>query len=330
MHTEKKLEIKWLQSGGLITNYFCSSVCRHCLYRCSPKWPKDFISDDYARRAFALCRRLGCLSMHIGGGEPLLRPDRIEAIVSLARECGIHIDYVETNSSWFRTHDEACRLLERLAEKGLSTLLVSISPFHVEHIPLAKVKGVIRACKEVGIRVFPWIMDFLGELDLLDDSVKHKIEEYEAILGPGYLEKIPTRYWISPGGRALDTFDRFQRKVPWHELVRSHDGCKELADTSHFHMDLYGNYIPGLCAGLSIKWKDLDSPLDKGEYPVISRLFSEGIGALFDYAAPKGFTPSETGYASKCSLCYAIRRFLVVDKGINSKELQPVGHYLHG
>jgi len=36
-----KLKIGRLASGGIITNYFCTSTCRHCLYNCSPRWEKN-------------------------------------------------------------------------------------------------------------------------------------------------------------------------------------------------------------------------------------------------------------------------------------------------
>ncbi len=42
------LHISSLYSGGLITNYYCTSQCRHCLYGCSPKWPKEYIIKEKA------------------------------------------------------------------------------------------------------------------------------------------------------------------------------------------------------------------------------------------------------------------------------------------
>jgi molybdenum cofactor biosynthesis enzyme MoaA len=95
----KQLQINYLQSGGLIANYYCSSACVHCLYRCGPTWPKEYIDPETARRNFETIRRLGCRSVHIGGGEPLLRHDALEQILEAASDSGISIDYVETNSA---------------------------------------------------------------------------------------------------------------------------------------------------------------------------------------------------------------------------------------
>ncbi len=39
------MNISYLQSGGLITNYYCTPQCAHCLYACSPSWSKDYIDS---------------------------------------------------------------------------------------------------------------------------------------------------------------------------------------------------------------------------------------------------------------------------------------------
>jgi len=119
-----------LRSGGLITNYFCTSNCGHCLYNCSPHWEKRYIDSDTAEKNLRAIRSLGCRSVHIGGGEPLLRPDKLGSVLEVASEVGVSVEYVETNSSWFQDIESAKALLARLRPKGLQTLLVSISPFH--------------------------------------------------------------------------------------------------------------------------------------------------------------------------------------------------------
>ncbi len=326
----KGLCISRLQSGGLITNYYCSSACRHCLYRCSPRWPKAFISAEEAQAALETSRRFGCRSLHIGGGEPLLNPEGVASVLKAAQKAGVHIEYVETNASWYRNHETACRLLERLAAAGLSTLLVSISPFHNEFIPFCKVQGVLAACRAKGISVFPWIAGFTPDLETFDPERPHGLEEYEQTFGADYLPRLTGRYWISPGGRALETFGPYMTQIPLHRLIdQNKTGCAELADTTHFHLDLYGHYVPGLCAGLAIAPQDLGSPLDADAYPLITRLYAGGLGPLLAYVSDTyGFAPSKKHYATKCELCFEVRRFLVIDRGVDSPELRPREHYL--
>lgn len=331
MKASRQLQIDYLQSGGLIANYYCSSACAHCLYRCSPKWPKEYIEPETVRKNFDIIRRLGCRSVHIGGGEPLLRPEALGKILDIALESGISIEYVETNSSWFRNEQEACSLLEQLANKGLGTLLISISPFHNEFIPFYKVKGVVEACRRTGISIFPWVSDFVDDLNAFDERRTHSLVEYEQRFGPHYVESLPRRYWISPGGRALETFARFSPARSVSQIMaKNSQGCAELAEVGHFHLDFYGNYIPGLCAGLSIHRDDLGKALDPGEYPIISRLYSGGIAEFIDYAVETyGYASKRDDYSSKCALCYDARHFLVVEHRLDSKELQPREHYFH-
>lgn len=325
---EQELIIDRLSSGGLITNYFCTSRCRHCLYRSSPSWPKDYIADQTARNNFAVIRELGCEMIHIGGGEPLLNPDRLYRVLEIAVEEEIGIEYVETNSSWYKNNDSAVEILENLYSRGIRNLLVSISPMHNEFIPFHKVKGVIKACRQVGMSIFPWIREFYPELDSFNDRRTHSLEEYQDAFGSDYILKLPQRYWIANGGRALEMLAPFKSQKSINTIADENAACLELSETGHFHLDLFGNYIPGLCTGLSIKREDLGAPLDKNDYPIITTLYNDGIGGLVEYAQSHyDIEPTRLTYGHRCELCYEIRRCMVMDKGIDSHELQPTDHY---
>lgn len=324
----KEFRIERLQSGGLITNYYCTSRCGHCLYGCSPRWEKVYIDIETTRKNLETVKELGCSSIHVGGGEPFLNLEGLKAVIGAAGEMDVDIEYVETNSSWFKDSDSTCRILDELKELGLSTLLVSISPFHNEYIPFYKVKGVMEQCRKAGISVFPWIREFYREIDAFDDKATHTMAEYEKRFGRKYLRNIPSRYWIHFGGRAVRTFGNvFERKDHKAILSSAAGNCRELLDVSHFHLDLYGNYIPGLCSGLSIKREDLGAVISKKTYPILSTLYESGIYGLFKLAeSDSGFAPSRR-YLSKCDLCLDIRRYLVTEKGIESHELQPKQFY---
>ena len=186
-----EFKIKRLVSGGLITNYFCASRCKHCLYNCSPNWEKNYIDPRTAEHNLRTIRKLGGSSVHIGGGEPLLRPDMLGDILEIAANVGVAIDYVETNSTWFRDPDSAIAILLKLRKQGLQTLLVSISPFHNEYIPFAKVKGVIAAARQADIGIFPWVSEFIADLTELDASGTHPLAEFEARFGRDYIIRLP-------------------------------------------------------------------------------------------------------------------------------------------
>ena len=274
-------------------------------------------------------RELGCRSVHLGGGEPLLRPADLEAILAAAGRSGVFIEYVETNSSWFVDLPSAQSLLTRLRDQGLQTLLVSISPFHNEFVPFNKVKGVLQACLRTGIGIFPWVNSFVQDLSAFDGARTHSLETMARRFGPNYLQQILDRYWVHMGGRALDTYRPLQPLLsPRQILATSAGDCRrELADTSHFHIDLYGNYIPGLCSGLAIAVADLGRPLSARNYPLITLLSRAGVAGLMAMAQKDlDYTPARPGYLNKCDLCTEIRTFLR-QKGVGLTELKPEAFY---
>ena len=325
-----EFRIKRLLSGGIITNYFCTSKCRHCLYNCGPHWEKKYIDRETAEENLRLVRSLGCRSVHLGGGEPLLRPDKLGEILGVAGNVGVTIEYVETNSSWFKDLESAKSILFDLRKKGLRTLLISISPFHNEYIPFYRVKGVIEACKKTGINIFPWVNGFIQDLSEFNINKTHALKVFEEKFGKDYLLQVLQRYWIHMGGRALNTFRPILDQQTIQQIIdEDSGGCAlELSDTSHFHIDLFGNYIPGLCSGLSISTKDLGKPLQKNRYPVITTLVHSGIKGIYELAQKEfDYSPARSGYVNKCDLCTEIRTFLVHNNFGGFDEFKPREFY---
>jgi hypothetical protein len=110
-------------------------------------------------------------------------------------------------------------------------------------------------------------------------------------------------------------------------LSSSTQGCDELLGVSHFHCDLFGNYIPGLCSGLAIQRDDLGKVLSEEDYPLLHTLFHRGIEGLFDLVTDEiSFTPAGQ-YISKCHLCFDLRGQLFANSESVYRELQPEGFY---
>lgn len=321
-------KINHLISGGLITNYYCTSRCRHCLYACSPTWEKKYISPDRAENNILKIKELGCKSIHIGGGEPLLNIEALIPVLNIIRDGGLNINYIETNSSWFKNTEKDRKTLLLLKKHGVNTLLISISPFHNEFIPFKRVRGLIEACNKTGINVFPWIERFIADIIQFDETKSHNLEEYIKKFGDSYILNIPQKYWIEYKGRALNTYKKYFPVKSSKDLLKENNNpCNELFDTNHFHSDLFGNYIPGLCSGLSIEMGDLGENLQTDKYPFLSSLMEQGINGLFDIACEKYDFKTENKYVSKCDLCTDIREFLVNILKIDSPDLKPVDFY---
>lgn len=326
-HEVKELTLSRLYSGGVIANYYCSSRCGHCLYFCSPRREKDYLDEKTAGLIFKRIMELGCPSVHIGGGEPFLDIPGLSGVLNAAQATGMSVDYVETNSSWFINDQQAQAILKKLRPLGLHTLLVSISPFHNEFIPFYKVKGIIAAAQAAGVSVFPWVSGFWDDLDSFPDHIPHSPDEYTARFGPDYLRSLPNRYWIHPGGRVFKTFEKIFKHRPVEKYIETINGCMELEDATHFHMDVHGRYTPALCSGVAIAGADLGAPLRQDKYPLVTLLYNEGPASLYRYAREEwGFVPRD-GYISKCHLCQHIRGFLVLEKGVGLNEFGPALFY---
>lgn len=324
------LAVTRLVSGGLVATYQCQSHCPHCLYRGGPGREPAYIDPDTAVAAFATALELGATSMHVGGGEPLADPLGLAGVLAAAAETGMGIDYVETSGSWFDDLDEAVELLAELRGMGLSSLLVSISPMHNAFIPLRKTLGTMQAAQAAGIQVFPWQEHFLTDLRAFDPDTTHPFREYLERFGPDYPADILRRTWIHLGGRAFDLFASALGRRPASRVLAeaSADCLAELTDASHFHMDLYGDYVPGLCSGLACRVSDLGGPLDPERYPILTTLAVEGIRGLYDYAASlEGYQDRPEGYVNKCELCQDMRRHLSERGWFESTELSPPEFY---
>ena len=239
---------------------------------------------------------------------------------------GISIEYVETNSAWFKSHEDTLDKLDRLMRVGVDCLLLSVSPFHNEYIPLNKFDGVMAACRQAGMRVFPWIGEFYHELSRMDHEKKHSLTEYAALTGDESGSDLMYRYSLTMRGRALETYCSHLNKVPYQELLECSDPCRSLTGTSHFHIDLYGNYIPGLCTGLSVAIEDLGFDLSPDKYPLLTALYQDGIKSAAKIAEDLGWKPGQESYASKCEICTEIRCYMN-NAGISKYELQPQEFY---
>jgi len=324
------LAVTRLVSGGLIATYQCQSACPHCLYRSAAGRAPDYIDQETARFCFATALELGAVSMHVGGGEPLADPLGLAGVLAAAAETGMAITYVETSGSWYEDPDEARELLTELRNMGLASLLVSISPMHNACITLRQTLGVIEAARAAGIEVLPWQEHFLPDLQAFDPDTTHGFDEYLARFGPGYPASILERTWIHLGGRAFELFAPVLGRRPVETiLAEASPSClPELSEAGHFHMDLYGDYVPGLCAGLALRVSDLGRPLDPERYPILATLAESGIRGFYEYAVGlEEYVARPQGYVNKCELCQDMRRHLSERGWFESTELAPPDFY---
>ena len=128
------------------------------------------------------------------------------------------------------------------------------------------------------------------------------------------------------GGRAAYFYAGLIGLEPLETILNRNPGpCRELWDTSHYHVDLYGNYVPGLCSGLAFPFELLGEKLPADEYPALAALAGEGPAGLLALARKRGFVPDKA-YLNKCHLCLEMRSHLV-GSGWEHPDLAPTGFY---
>ena len=125
-------------------------------------------------------------------------------------------------------------------------------------------------------------------------------------------------------GRALNLLRKYGEKKPNTSLPKP---CGELRNTSHFHVDYLGRYIPPGCTGMGILLEDLGKELNPASYPVLSRLTTQGLRGLLPYAQELGYKLDAEGYVSKCELCFDIRKYLISIDRESHPDLTPERFY---
>jgi hypothetical protein len=309
------LKVKSLIHGGVMANYQCNAACRHCNYACSPTRSPGFVDEETAEKICALLRKGGCRSVHIGGGEPFLNFEGLLMVIRKLAKAGVTLDYIETNAFWATEGagsdlNEAKKKLEGLLKEGANTLCISIDPFHAEYVPYGAPLALAKLCERTGMNYFLWKREFLRTLSRLDSQKAHSRPDMEKALSPQYIGDTARLYGIGYGGRAVNIEGEYGSRRPADYFATEKDPCQGLLATGHFHVDMFGNFIPPHCTGIRFPLSESVAGIPDGKYPAFEALYSGGVSALLSLAQGHGFSPDPSGYTSKCNLCFHIRHFL--------------------
>ena len=85
------------------------------------------------------------------GGEPLLYPDAVYAVMTAATDGGVPKRQLITNGYFSKDPETVRRVAEGLAACGVNDLLLSVDAFHQETIPLDAVRAFAAEVKKQGI-----------------------------------------------------------------------------------------------------------------------------------------------------------------------------------
>ena len=319
---------------GLILGYRCQAACAHCLYNCGPGWG-DWITSEDVREALSAAKRAwgSGFQVHLTGGEPFLNYPLLLAATEIASGLCIPV-YLETNGGWCRDLDQVEARFRELRQASLGAVLVSVSPFHQEAIPLKRPLEAITAARSVfgAGRVMVYQSDWLPELSRHGLGERVPLACYLEDYGK---ERAGLHLWMNfgliSGGRAGYRLGDWIPKRP-AESFRSQNCQEELLHAQHSHLDLYGSFIPAFCGGIRLgDWHTLDQVIEDARAgqlpPLIDLLAAEGPYGLYAHARDAyGYQPLEEGYAGKCHLCVDLRGHLL-QKGAYPETLQPAKFY---
>ncbi len=319
-----------LIDGGVMLSYRCTNACRHCLYRCSPRQPDEWMTLEMADRIFeALSREQGLRSVHLAGGEPTIRMDLLLEVIRIARRRGVSLSYVETNAHWCGDPGAAREGMSRLKEAGLPGILISVSMFHNEFVPFRNSRHAVEAAREVfgPGRTYIYLPHMYEILSRMPDDGRHTLAEFIRWAGlEGRPETVARLYSVIPGGRAVDALRDCWPARP-AEAYRGWECSGNILGTTHFHIDHQGNLFTGLCAGLSpAAVGDLHPVINEEDTPVFHRLLVEGPCGLMEMALQRhGYKERQGGYVSPCDLCQDVRAHLL--RAGRYPELRPASFY---
>ena len=134
-----------------VLTYACTGRCKHCSEgdhsSCIEKIDATVAADAVRK----IAAEYGIKTVMTFGGEPLLHPSAVIAIMRAARELDIPKRQLITNGYFSTDRDRICDMAEMLCEAGVNDLLLSVDAFHQETIPLDTVKIFAEEAVKCGI-----------------------------------------------------------------------------------------------------------------------------------------------------------------------------------
>lgn len=179
----KNKYLKNLEKIEFVVTYACTGRCRHCSEgdhkscgtRIDPK-----IAAEAVKRVAA---EYDLKTVMTFGGEPLLYPETVFAVMEAATELGIPRRQVITNGFFSKNKERIREVALRLAECGVNDLRLSADVFHQEFIPLEPVMIFAEEAKKAGIpiRIQPaWLVGREDD-NVYNNQTKEIISRFTAL-----------------------------------------------------------------------------------------------------------------------------------------------------
>ena len=143
--------LKNLNKIEFVVTDACTGKCKHCsqgAHSACGTHISPTLAADAVRKIAAAYEIKTVMTF---GGEPLLYPDTVYAVMGVATELNIPHRQVITNGYFSKKAEKMREVAERLAACGVNDLLLSVDAFHQETIPPDIVKSFVAEAKKCGI-----------------------------------------------------------------------------------------------------------------------------------------------------------------------------------
>jgi hypothetical protein len=292
-------------NGQIMMTYRCSAACRHCLVLSSPRQRRTLVSVadavEYARDFCALGR-----DVILAGGETLLFYRHTLAVCRALAAAGVPVAFIESNGSWCISDALVRERLTELRAAGVQGMYFSIDLYHQEFVAAERVCRGIRLARELFATVYaPGVS--LAEATLREGQAADPVVLQQAVRRGGV-------HFI---GRAALALAPLAEARALSEVACQ--DCRKDLDIDHLQeiqVDPYGFVRPDWCPGVNLgnarqtRVAQLCRTQHVLETPWLRELAEGGPGVLLPLARRYGIEPRAT-YASKCHLCFDLRRQLV-------------------
>ena len=217
----KNKYLKNLNKIEFVVTNACTGRCKHCSEGAHALCGERIDPCVAASSVRSIAAEYDVKTVMTFGGEPLLYPDAVFAVMTAAGELNIARRQVITNGYFSKDVDKIRAVAQGLSECGVNDLLLSVDAFHQETIPLDIVRAFAEEIKKCGvpIRLQPaWLVS------LTDDNPYNR--RTREILESFADMKIPVGEGniVFPEGNALvylsEYFDGGSYENPYLEAAR--------------------------------------------------------------------------------------------------------------
>ena len=145
--------LKHLNKIEFVITNACTGRCKHCSEGDHTSCGEHIHPQIAADAVRSIAAEYDVQTVMTFGGEPLLYPDAVYAVMAAAKDLHIPKRQIITNGYFSKNAHKMADVAERLAACGVNDLLLSVDAFHQETIPLDVVRAFAAEVQKAGIPI---------------------------------------------------------------------------------------------------------------------------------------------------------------------------------